>query len=330
MCPVDVSDNTCLWGVPPAAERALHEAPREVVARYPSADPLALREALAAYAGLAADQVFTGCGSDDVIDSALRAFAMPAQSVAFCAPTFSMLPVFARASALEPRPVPFLSDGELDVDALLATRARLVYVASPNNPTGTEVSARALEVLLTGVTGLVIIDEAYGEFAERSVVSWLKRFPQLLVTRTLSKAFGLAGLRIGYGLGAPEVVRSLQRVRAPYRVNALAERAAIAALTEDLPWVRDRAADVRQVRGRLASALTSSGFAVLPSGANFVCLPVKNSSAWTARLLERGIRVRGFVGLPGLGDALRIGLGPWATMALVLRALRDVRAEGLR
>lgn len=328
--PVDVSDNTSLWGPPPAASRALREVPGDALARYPSADSLGLRRALAAYTGTVADQVFTGGGSDDVIDCAFRAFAAPGDAVAFCVPTFSMVPRFARASGLEVRAVPFRSDGELDVEALLATGARTLYVASPNNPTGTEVSARALETLLRGARGLVVIDEAYGEFADRSVVSWLGRFPQLLVTRTLSKAFGLAGLRIGYGLGAPEVVHALQSVRAPYRVNALGEQAAIAALTEDLGWVRARVAEACEVRLRLCNALRSAGFTVLPSTANFLCMPVRDAQAWGERLLERGIRVRSLIDLPGLGDAVRISVGPWETMEPVLEALWALRSEGLQ
>jgi histidinol-phosphate aminotransferase len=273
--------------------------------------------------------VVTGCGSDDVIECALRAFAEPGDAVAFCAPTFSMLPSFARVNGLVPRAVPFRADGELDVPALLKSAARITYVASPNNPTGREVSARALAQLLAAAEGLVLVDEAYGEFAERTVVPWLERFPSLLVTRTLSKAFGLAGLRIGYGLGAESVVAALQVVRGPYKVNALAERAAVAALTEDTTWVRARAAMACAVRERLAEELRRAGFHPLPSGANFLCLPLRNAPAWGARLLERGVRVRVLPALPGVGDALRIGVGPWETREQVLAALRAVAREGL-
>jgi histidinol-phosphate aminotransferase len=329
-CPVDVSDNTSLWGPAPAAARAVRSASAETLSRYPPADPRALCAALANYAGVRAEQVVTGCGSDDVIECALRAFAEAGEAVAFCAPTFSMLPTFARVNGLEPRAVPFRADGELDVPALLGTRARITYVASPNNPTGREVSARALEQLLSAAEGLVLVDEAYGEFAERTVVPWLERFPRLLVTRTLSKAFGLAGLRVGYGLGARGVVAALEVVRGPYKVNALAERAAVAALTEDVPWVRARAAEACAVRERLAGELRRAGFHPLPSGANFLCLPVRHAAAWGARLLEHGVRVRVLPALSGVGDALRLGVGPWETMERLLRALSAVAAEGLR
>ncbi len=329
-CRIDVSDNTSLWGPAPAAAREVRSAAAEILSRYPPANPRALSAALAEYVGVRPEQVVTGCGSDDVIDSALRAFAEPGDAVAFCTPTFSMLPTFARVNGLEPRAFPFLPDGELDVEALLAARARITYVASPNNPTGREVSARALESLLAAAEGLVLVDEAYGEFAERSCVPWLQRFPQLLVTRTLSKAFGLAGLRVGYGLGAPRLVEALALARGPYKLNALAERAALAALREDCAWVKARAAEAGDVRERLAGKLRAVGLHPMPSAANFLCLPVTDAAWWGDRLLALGVRVRVLSGLSGLGDALRIGVGPWETMEKVLAALRAVAEERRR
>jgi histidinol-phosphate aminotransferase len=326
-CAVDVSDNTNLWGPAPAAERVVKTALSANLARYPVADSRVLRVALAEYAGVRPEQVVTGCGSDDVIECALRAFAEPGERVAFCAPTFSMLSTFARVNGLVPHAVAFRSDGELDVDALLAARAAITYVATPNNPTGTEVSFEALEALLAGAEGLVLVDEAYGEFAERSSIPLLERFPRLLVTRTLSKAFGLAGLRAGYGLASAFVVSALALVGGPYKLNALAQRAALAALKEDVPWVKAHAQAARTARERLAEALRRAGFAPLPSGANFLCIPVSNASAWGERLLERGVRVRVLPGLPHIGDALRIGIGPWETMERVLAELRAVAAE---
>jgi histidinol-phosphate aminotransferase len=328
-CPIDVSDNTSLFGPAPAAEKAVRSAPAEALSRYPQTDSRALCAALASYAGVRPGQVVTGCGSDDVIECALRAFGEPGDAVAFCTPTFSMLPSFARVNGLVPRAVPFKDDGGLDVRGLLETRARIVYVASPNNPTGTEVAARALLQLLSHAEGLVLVDEAYGEFAERTAVPWLERFPRLLVTRTLSKAFGLAGLRVGYGLGAESTASALQVVRGPYKVNALAERAAVAALSEDVTWVRARATMACAVRERLAEALRRAGFHPWPSGANFLCVPVHEAPLWGTRLLKRGVRVRVLPGLPGVGDALRIGVGPWETMVQVLAALRAVAEEGL-
>jgi histidinol-phosphate aminotransferase len=323
--PVDLSDNVNLWGLPPSAARALSEVDAARPWVYPPADPRELRLALAAYAGVECEQVVTGCGSDDVIDGAFRAFGRQGARVAFCAPTFSMLATFARVNGLEPVPVAFAADGDIDVEGLLGTGADILYLCAPNNPTGAPVSRRALEEVLTRAEGLVLVDEAYGEYSGQSAVPLLDRAPNLLVTRTLSKAFGLAGLRVGYGLAASELVQALEKVRGPYKVNALALHAAVAALRADLPWVRQHVDLACSIREALAGELRTLGLAPLQSAANFLCVPVADAPALGAALLQRGVRVRTFQGLPGVGDVLRIGVGPWEQMEELLAALREVR-----
>ena len=320
---VDLSDNVNLWGLPPAAERALRDPLAANPSVYPRSNPVELRQALASYAGVDPSQVVTGCGSDDVIDGALRAFAAPGEAVAFSSPTFSMLSTFARVSGLGLAPVPFRPDGDIDARALLAARAAITYVCSPNNPTGTGVSRAALEQVVLGASGLVLVDEAYGEYSGQSAVSLLPQAPHLLVTRTLSKAFGLAGLRVGYGLAAPEVVRVLEKVRGPYKVNALGERAALAALRGDLPWVRRHVEEALTIRDRLRNALEALGLRALPSAANFLCVPVPDAPALGSALLARGIKVRVLRELPGIGDAIRVGVGPWPLLERFLGALRE-------
>lgn len=322
---LDLSDNVNLWGVPPAAARALREPLAAQPSVYPRSDPAELRAALAAYAGVSAAQVITGCGSDDVIDGALRAFAAPGEAVAYSAPSFSMLVNFAGVNGLEPVPVPFRGDGDIDPDALLARRAAITYVCSPNNPTGTGVSQDALERVVSRAEGLVLVDEAYGEFSGRTAVPLLLRAPHLLITRTLSKAFGLAGLRVGYGLAAPEVVQVLEKVRGPYKVNVLGEKAALAALDEDVPWVLRHVEAAVAIRERLRVELEALDLRALPSSANFLCIPVPDSAALGRALLGEGIKVRVLRALPGIGDAIRVGVGPWEAMERLLAALREVR-----
>jgi histidinol-phosphate aminotransferase len=321
---VDLSDNVNFWGPSPAAVRALQDIPAARAWAYPPADPIELRSALAEYAGASPAEVITGCGSDDVIEGALRAFGGRGARVAFCAPTFSMLTHFARVNGLEPVPIPFGPGGDIDAEALLAVRAAITYVCAPNNPTGSAVSRPALEKVLSRAEGLVLVDEAYGEYSGQSAVPLLPRFPNLLVTRTLSKAFGLAGLRVGYGLAAPAIVRALEKVRGPYKVNALGLCAAVAALREDLPWVRRHVEQVVTLRERLATELAALGLPPLPSSANFLCVPVPDAEALGSALLKRGVRVRRFRQLPGIGDAIRVGMGPWEQMAALVTALREV------
>lgn len=330
-CRVDLSNNTNLWGAPPAALRALAGALPAAVARYPEAYAGALRQALADYLGadtgvaLGTECIVTGCGSDDVLDSAFRALAGPGDVLAHPEPSFTMVPAFARMNGLRPVAVPLRDGVALDADAMLRTGAPIIYLSSPNNPTGNALAREAVERVVRRAPGVVILDEAYAEFAGTSALDLLRESERLLVTRTLSKAFGLAGLRVGYAAGAPALVAAVEKSRGPYKVNALAERAALAVLGEDLPWVRAHVAEAVTVRDRLTSELRALGLEPLPSVANFVLVPVPDAVALAARLRDRGVGVRPFTALPGIGDALRISVGPWPLVADALDALRAVR-----
>ena len=320
-CSVDLSDNTNLWGAPPAALRTLAAAPSEDVARYPSAYEPALATALADYVGVSPAMIACGCGSDDVLDSAIRAFAEPGEVLCLPEPTFSMISVFARANGLSPVSLPLTSSFEADVDAMLETGARIIYLCSPNNPTGGALPRRMVEQTVENAPGLVIIDQAYVEFGGDSYIDLASGGRPVLITRTMSKAFGLAGLRVGYGVGSPELIAEVLKARGPYKVNALAERAAIAALESDLGWVTDRVQDVIGNRSRFRAELAERGIASLESSANFVLVPVGDCAAVSRRLERAGIRVRALPGLAGIGDAIRIAIGPWDMMQRCLDAL---------
>jgi histidinol-phosphate aminotransferase len=217
-------------------------------------------------------------------------------------------------------PVPFLADGAYDVDAMLAARPRVLYLCAPNNPTG-HVPGGDVERLLNADTGLVILDEAYAEFTGRPLLRAAPDRPRLLVTRTLSKAWGLAGLRVGYGVGGAPLIERIARVRGPYRIGRLAERAATAALREDAGWMRAHVARAVEARTALTASLAAAGFRPLPAEANFVLVPVVRAAAVARRMLARGVRVRAFTSLPGIGDAVRITVGPAGEMDAALRAL---------
>jgi len=324
-CEVDLSDNTNLFGVPPSAGRALAELAGPAVTRYPAVYARELKRALADYAGVAPEAVVTGCGSDDVLDSAIRAFSEPGDTIAFADPTFAMLPVFARMNGLVARTVPFRADGDVDADALLATGARVTYLCSPNNPTGAACSAATIARVVDGAAGVVIVDEAYIEFAapHASLAALAPRRANLLVARTLSKAFGLAGLRVGYAVGAPPLVADVEKSRGPYKVSGPAERAAIAALESDRAWVGAHVAEVVANRARFATALRDAGRTVAPSDANFVLVRVADAAAAAAAMRARGVAVRPFPGLTGVGDAVRITIGPWPMMERALAALTE-------
>jgi histidinol dehydrogenase len=321
--PIDLCDNTNRFGVPPSARRALRELENDSVTRYPSAYAASLTETLARYAAVRPEEIVTGCGSDDVLDSAFRAFATPGDVVAFPDPTFTMIPRFARMNGLVPAAVPLTADHDLDVDGLLATGARLIYVCSPNNPTGASVRSESIARLVSGSAGVVFLDEAYAEFAGGGWIGKAPGLERLLVVRTLSKAFGLAGLRIGYAAGSAALVAEVQKSRGPYKVSTTAERAAVAALEHDREWVTARIDEVRAERERFAAALRAIGMSPLPSDANFVLVPVADAVGTARRMREHGVAVRPFPGLVRFGDALRVTIGPRAMMDAALAALRE-------
>jgi histidinol-phosphate aminotransferase len=322
---VDLRDNTNLWGVPPAAGRAIASA-AAAASRYPRIYASALKDALAAYAGVTPDMIVTGCGSDDVLDAALRAIADPGERMAHLDPTFPTAVTFARMNGLLPAGVPLTANWDADADALIATGARVIYLCSPNNPTGTLVSRESLERLATLAPGVVIVDEAYTEYAKTSAADLVGPGSRVLILRTLSKAFGLAGLRVGYAIGSADLIAAVEKSRGPYKVNVIAEHAAIAALTTDAGWVRDRVAETIANRQQLAGRLAALGLPALPSGANFLFAPTPDAVSLERSLWACGVGVRLYTGLRGFGDAIRMTVGPWYLMASLLQGLE--RATG--
>jgi histidinol-phosphate aminotransferase len=320
----DLADSTSAWGAPPAALAALAAVSSAAVAAYPSMYGRALDAAIGAYVGVPAECVVTGCGSDDILDCAVRAFGRPGDRLAHPAPTFAMVPLYARANGVVPVAVPLTATFDADADALLASGARIIYLCSPNNPTGPLLARATIERVLARHDGLVILDEAYAEF---SGVSWATEAPArgaLLVTRTFSKAWGLAGLRVGYGVGAPALVAELARARGPFKTTSVGEAAVSAALAHDAPWMRARVADARAAIARFADRLRADGRAPLPTDANFVCVPCADAPRVVEALWPRGFAVRGFASLPGIGPALRIGAAPWPVLERLADALREV------
>lgn len=313
-CSIDLSDNTNLWGMPPFASRALKEFSFAEITRYPSAYTSELKESLARYVGAETSMIVTGCGSDDVLDAAIRAFGNPGGCLACSDPTFSMIPVLARINGLTVATVSFDTHGDISARALLAARPDVIYICSPNNPTGLSASVERIEAVADEFDGLVIVDQAYAEYSATSLMHLVTRYTNVLVTRTMSKAFGMAGLRVGYAIGNPALIREVEKSRGPYKVGALGSAAAIAALEHDLPWIEKIVAETLSVRSRFVARLESLGYKPLPSDANFVLLPLSNASEVATSMLQAGIGVRTFGNLSGIGAALRITMGPWQMM----------------
>jgi histidinol-phosphate aminotransferase len=320
-CAIDLSDNTNLWGMPPSALRALHDFKYDKVTRYPSAYTSELKESLARYTGAEPSMIVTGCGSDDVLDSAIRAFGNPGGALACCDPTFSMIPVLARLNGLTVTLSSFSPDGGLPVESLLASNAEIIYICSPNNPTGRSASREEIETIARSFDGLVIVDHAYAEYAEDSLMYLTGTFRNVLVTRTFSKAFGMAGLRVGYAVGNTSLIAEVEKSRGPYKVGALGSVAAIAALENDTSWIRDVVSETIVNRNKLIRRLESFGYSPLPSDANFVLVPVTDSASIVTRAASDNVGIRGFRNLSGIGDAVRITVGPWSMMEQILEIM---------
>lgn len=319
-----LADNTNVFGAPPTALATIRAASAEEVLHYPPSSGPALREAIAAYLGVKPNEVVLGCGADGVIDCAFRAFCEPGEAVTFPLPTFMMARYFALTNALTPVAVAMQSDGNLDVDGLLAARASVIYVCAPNNPTGIQPRMTDLRALLEHAEGIVVIDEAYAEFAGETLVNDVIQQDRAIVVRTFSKAFGLAGLRVGYAIGAAALMLEIEKARGPFAVSSVALRTATAALTNDLPWVRARVKDAIASRDEFVRLLRERGFAPLASAANFVLVPVAGARRIAERLAQDGIAVRAFTQLIGTGDALRITVGPLTAMRRVADALSEL------
>jgi histidinol-phosphate aminotransferase len=310
---------------------------------YPALYNAELKAPIAAYAGVRPEEIVTGCGSDDVIDCALRAFAEPGGVVAHAAPTFSMVPTYARANGLVPVGVPLRGqDYAADADALLAHDPAIVYLCTPNNPTSTALSRDLVLRVVERARGLVLLDEAYAEYVAADPQAAAEVFTpeapgwgRVLALRTLSKAFGLAGLRVGYGVGHPAVVGAVERARGPFKVTYPAEKAALAALADTeggRRWVREHARLAVAQRDRLLAGLRALGLDPAPAAAHFVFVPVPDAAGVAARLRARGVAARVFTGLPtdvpalaaSGGAALRLNAGPEAVQQALLDALGAV------
>jgi histidinol-phosphate aminotransferase len=301
--------------------------------RYPDPQPAALVEQLAALYGVRREQVLVGRGSDEAIDLLVRAFCRAGRdAILVQPPTFGMYAVCARVQDAAVVEVPLPADFEVDADTVLAAvtpAVKLVFVCAPNNPTGAGVALETIESLARGLAGraVLVVDEAYVEFADGdSAAALLDRYEHLAVLRTLSKAWALAGARIGCLLAHAEVIALLRRILPPYPLPRPCVASAMEALSpQGQAAARERIGVVRAERTRMAEALRSlpGVRAVLPSQANFLAVRFDDPGRAYGRLYEAGIVVRDVRRYPGLGDALRITLGTPQENARVLAVLGE-------
>jgi len=333
--PVDLSDNTNLWGPHPAALARLQAAAPDDLRCYPELYADTVRAAVSERFGVPMECVTTGDGSDDVIDSAFRAAYGAGQTVSYPAPTFSMIGDFARMNGMEPRPVPWQQAVD-DPGKLLEGNPAVVYLCRPNNPTGAQLPEAWVDRLVDLAAArsggpLIVIDEAYADFAGETLIARAPEMRNVLVTRTCSKAYGLAGLRCSFAVASPEVVLEVDKSRGPYKVSRLACEVAALAIRDESGWVARTTAECLGNRERLRSELETRGIAQLPTSANFILIAAPSDNALDDAMALRaaGVQVRPFTGAPELGESLRVTVGPWPLLETFLEAF-DRRLAALR
>lgn len=332
---VKLASNENPSGMPESAKRAMQAAVDEL-ARYPDANGFDLKAAISAKYKVPQDWITLGNGSNDILELAAHAFVQPGQSAIYAQYSFAVYALATQAVGGRAIVVPAVNYGH-DLNAMAAAisaDARLIFVANPNNPTGTFISAAEIEAFLTKVPQhvVVILDEAYNEFLDAKdqyeSISWVQRFPNLLVSRTFSKAYGLAGLRVGFGIAQPVITDLLNRIRQPFNVNSLAQAAAVAALN-DTEFLEKSARINAEGYRQLVQAFEELKLEYVPSHGNFVLVRVGDDDAAGARvnlaLLKMGVIVRP-VGNYGLPKWLRVSIGLPSENAIFIEALKKVLA----
>ena len=324
---VKLASNENPRGPSPAALAAIAAAVADIT-RYPDGNGFALKGALSKKLAVDPAQIVLGNGSNDILELAAQAFLRAGDEAIYAEHAFAVYPLATRARGAAGVEVPARDFGHdlPRMRAAVTPKTRIVFVANPNNPTGTFVPATAMEAFVASMPRdvLVVLDEAYNEYldpAERmDSVAWIARYPNLVVSRTFSKAYGLAALRIGYGIMDALVADMLNRVRQPFNVNALAQAAALAAFA-DTDYVDASRTLNRQGLAQLAAGFASLGIESLPSHGNFVLAKVGDAAAVYQKLLAQGVIVRPVANY-GLPAWLRISVGLPAENERFLAALR--------
>jgi histidinol-phosphate aminotransferase len=320
---LNTNENPC----PPSPRvmEAIRAFDPEGLRRYPNATADAFRDQAAKLHGVGRDQIIAGNGSDEILAMLVRAFVGPGQAIAWPDPTYSLYPVLADIQDARGVALPWAPDWQLPVDALLASGAQAIFFANPNAPSGTVVPPDTVRALARRFGGLVLVDEAYVDFADGDCVALVRELPNVVVSRTLSKGYSLCGLRLGYAIAAPDIVDRLMKVKDSYNCHAIAITAGRAAL-EDQTHAAAGWRAVKGERDRLTGELTRRGWQVIPSQANFLLasVPGGDAGALYRQLKQQGILVR-FFDKPGLDDKLRITVGRPDENDALLAALPAMR-----
>jgi histidinol-phosphate aminotransferase len=327
---VKLNTNENPYGPSPRVLEAVRAEAGDTLRLYPDPNSDRLRAGIAAFHGVNIDQVFVGNGSDEVLAHAFMALLKHERPILFPDITYSFYPVYCGLYQIAHRTIPLTESFEIRVDDYLVPNGGVVF-PNPNAPTGRLLALAEIERLLSGNTeSVVVIDEAYIDFGGESAVGLVARYPQLLVTRTLSKSHALAGLRVGYAIGQPHLVEALSRVKDSfnsYPLDRFAQAGALASM-EDPTYFEALCAKVVTTRTRLVAAMADLGFDVLPSAANFIFArhPQHDGAVLAAALRERSIIVRHFSNPARIAPFLRITVGTEVQCNALIDALKAIVA----
>ena len=330
---VKLNTNECPYAPSPRVAEALRREIGEdgaALRLYPNPASAPLRAAVARLHGVAPDNVCIGNGSDDILNLLVRAFCGGNSAAGYTVPSYSLYPVLVGMQDGASEIIPFDRSMRLPVDQLAGSRARILFLTSPNAPTGVAFANADLERVLAAFAGILVVDEAYAPFAEADAVPLLARHPRLVITRTLSKAYALAGIRVGYALADPAVIGVLDRLRDSYNVNRLSQAAALAAIGDE-EHLRGNVARVKATRDRFLADLTGRrGWFTYPSQANFLFTEPRDGRGATgpqvARaaydfLCARKVLVRHFPSHALTAPFLRITVGTDPEMRVLSESL---------
>ena len=330
---VKLASNENPLGCSPKAVAAMLEAVK-TIALYPDGNGFELKDALSRRYGVEHARIVLGNGSNDMLELAARAFLTVGDRAVYSAHAFAVYPLAVQSVGATGVKVPAINFGH-DLAAMLKSaiehKAKLVFIANPNNPTGTFLSAGDLLEFLRALPPevLVVLDEAYNEYLPHEcrydAVAWLKDFPNLIISRTFSKAYGLAGLRVGYAFADAQVADMMNRVRQPFNVNSVAQAAAVAALQDDA-FVRQTNEMNRKGMAQLTAGFHRLGLEYIPSYGNFIAFRIGNGMKYYRRLLELGVIVRPVANYE-MAEYLRVSIGTEKENEKFLAALQQAIEE---
>lgn len=329
---IKLSSNEATWGPSPQAVDAMKREASQAHL-YPDSQPLKLREALAEFTGLTADHVVLGNGSNEVIQFVLQAYVSPSEHILIPDLTFSMYRIYSQMMNIKVRTVPNCGDFGIDLNAFkkkITSRTKMIFLVSPNNPTGMILDKMELELFLMGLDKkiLVVMDEAYADFCDTALKPDFSKmilsgkYPNLLVLRTFSKAFGLAGLRVGYGLGEPGMISHLKRMGQHFNLNRFAIAAALASL-ENPGHYQKIVEKTKLGRDYLQREFLRNGIGYTPSQANFIMIHTGNGSDTFEKLGQKGFIVRELNSF-GLPEHIRMTVSSMEHNRDFLKILKDV------